>query len=213
VGKHPRYQPGVIEHGVKDATRKAETITAWWTRWPDANIALATGTVSCVDVLDVDPKHDGPATLARLEAEHGALPPTWRARTGSGGEHLYFWHQTGMGNSTSRIGRGLDVRGDDGYVLLPPSLHKSDRRYEWITPPDENPLAAWPSWLAKLALPSRPRDDQQQGAVQVISGPLPVPLALLRYAEDGAPRGQAQFARLLAGLPIDPGVLGNARGA
>jgi hypothetical protein len=94
-----------------------------------------------------------------------------------------------MGNSNSRIGPGLDVRGDDGYVLLPPSLHKSDRRYEWITPPDESLLASWPEWLAKLALPSRLRDDQQ-AAAQAVSGPLPVPSALLRYAAGGAPEGE-----------------------
>jgi hypothetical protein len=185
IGKHPR-----TEHGVHDATRKAETLSAWWDCWPDANLALATGEDSCVDVLDVDPEHDGPATLARLEAEHGTLPATWRARTGSGGEHIYFWHEPGMGNSVSRIGRGLDVRGEGGYVLLPPSLHRTGRRYSWIIPPDEGPPAGWPDWLAKLAMPQRPRDDHAAGATSAAAGPLPVPPGLLRYAEDGAPEGE-----------------------
>src|SRR5207244_3115082 len=135
-------------------------------------------------------KHDGASTLARLEAEHGAIPDTWRACTGSGGEHIYFWHQPGMGNSVGRVGQGLDVRGDGGYVLVPPSLHRSGCHYEWVTPPDQGHLASWPAWLAKLALPQRLRDDRQQGAVQVVAGPLPVPTALLRFAEQGAGEGE-----------------------
>jgi hypothetical protein len=198
VGKHPRTL-----NGVHDATSDSKLIRSWWRCWLDANLALAAGEASCVDVLDVDPKHDGTATLARLEAEHGSIAPTWKARTGSGGEHQYFWHLPGMGNSAGRIGPGLDVRADGGIVLLPPSVNESGR-YTWIVPPEEGPLASWPQWLAKLALSSRPRDDRSAGAVHVPSGPLPVPPGLLRYAEDGAGEGERTRSAPRARRPGTP---------
>jgi hypothetical protein len=80
-------QPGgkkpITTHGLKDATTNRAQITAWWQREPNANIALATGAISNVMVLDVD-SEDAEAELRKLEAAHGELPESVEAITGKG---------------------------------------------------------------------------------------------------------------------------------
>ena len=82
-GKHPRTL-----HGVKDATTDRKQIKAWWGKWPNANVGIATGALSGIFVLDVD-GNIGKASLKALEAEHGRLPKTVTVKTGNG-RHLYF---------------------------------------------------------------------------------------------------------------------------
>jgi putative DNA primase/helicase len=91
-GKHPR-----TKHGVKDATRDTAQITKWWTRWPDANIGLATGKVSGRLVLDIDIKKGkrGDESLRLLEEQYGPLPETRKSVTASGGWHYVFRMPTG----------------------------------------------------------------------------------------------------------------------
>src|SRR5262245_37146549 len=79
AGKHPG-----TEHGVKDATTDAITIQCWWLATPNANVGLATGAVSGLIILDVDPRHGGDESLRRLEARYGPLPPTAEVATGGG---------------------------------------------------------------------------------------------------------------------------------
>lgn len=120
AGKHPvlkawQAAPIATEMGVREA----------WSARPAANVGVATGPISGVWVLDVDPLHDGYALLAGLEREHGALPPTYEVLTGSGGKHYYFsyagisWDLT---NSRGSLPIGLDIRGRGGFVVAPPSL-------------------------------------------------------------------------------------------
>jgi hypothetical protein len=137
-------------HGLHDATTDEAIIREWWARWPDAGVAIRTGSVSGLIVLDVDPKAGGDENLARLEAAHGPLPETPEAITGGGGRHLLFAHPgTPVGNSAGALGPGLDVRGDGGYIVAPPSRHASGRCYEWdlLRHPDDVPLAPAPAWL------------------------------------------------------------------
>jgi KaiC/GvpD/RAD55 family RecA-like ATPase len=145
VGKHPR-----TANGLKDASTEAAALAEWWGRWPAANVGVVTGAESGLVVLDVDPRHGGAETLAALEAEFGLLPPTVRAVTGGGGTHVYFSHPgRPVRNSSNRVGPGLDVRGDGGYVAAAPSLHASGNRYGWETlcgPEDLTP-ALPPGWL------------------------------------------------------------------
>ena len=84
-GKHPIG--ALVPNGVSNAAINAARIRHWWTARPDANVAIATGAVV---VLDVDPRHDGDASLAALERKHGEAPHTWRALTGGGGDHIFF---------------------------------------------------------------------------------------------------------------------------
>lgn len=147
-GKHPAN-----EHGCRDASTDPAVIRAWFQRWPYANIGLACGEPSGVDVLDVDPRHYGNETLFELEQKHGELPRTVMGISGSLGPHIYFQHADGIRNSAGIIGEGLDVRTTGGLVVLPPSLHISGRRYCWegASHPSETPIAAFPEWLLKLA--------------------------------------------------------------
>jgi hypothetical protein len=145
AGKHPRTR-----HGLLDATADAETVVSYWRRFPEANIGLATGEKNNITVLDVDPGHGGVDSLLILTTRHGELPETLRSRTGSGGEHIIFRHVTGVRNSTAKLGAGLDVRGEGGYIIAPPSLHPSGGRYQWLQ--NISPAPA-PGWLvAELAV-------------------------------------------------------------
>ena len=75
-------------HGFKDATVELNLIEKWWSKWPDANIGVATGSESFI-VLDLD-LPDGPNNLEALKKKHGKLPKTLTSITGSGGRHLFF---------------------------------------------------------------------------------------------------------------------------
>jgi hypothetical protein len=151
-GKHPnaRYVP----HGFKNATSDLRLVDHWWQCVPDANIGLATGNVL---VLDVDPRNGGDQSLRDLEAKHGELPHTVRAFTGGGGEHAYF-RPTHPGIGGTTLAPGIDVKALGGYVVAPPSLHVSGRRYEWSVDhhPQNTRIAPLPDWIAaRLAQSNR----------------------------------------------------------
>jgi hypothetical protein len=126
-------------------------ISHHWSVAPNANIAVVTGDVVA---LDVDPRHGGDETLARLEHQYGELPTTWRSLTGGGGEHILFSAPTTpIYNSADQLGRGLDIRGRGGYIVAPPSRHISGRAYAWSVDhhPADIPLAPLPNWIAEIA--------------------------------------------------------------
>jgi hypothetical protein len=131
-------------------------LAEWFeTRWRDSNIGIATG--GGLLGLDVDPRHGGDASLAELERQHGPLPETPRVLTGGGGVHLYFAVNHPIGNRTG-LASGIDLRGDGGFVVAPPSLHASGRRYAWElgASPDDVPLAPLPVWLLERLRADRP---------------------------------------------------------
>lgn len=132
------------------ATTDAEQIEVWWSRWPDAAIALRTGEASGVFVMDIDPRHGGDIFVDELEAEHGPLPHTVQCQTGGGGRHIYFRHPgQPVRCSTGEIASGIDIKGEGGYVILPPSDHRSGRTYTWLLDhvPGQCPIAEAPAWL------------------------------------------------------------------
>lgn len=141
-------------HGCRDATPDSDVARARWKKWPSANIGAATGSRSGFWVLDID-LPDGPESLAALEAEHGPLPVTIEASTPRGGRHLYWRHVEGIHNSAGRIGRSLDVRGEGGSIVLPPSVLPSGRHYRWVKN-GAGVIAAAPGWLINLVLPPPP---------------------------------------------------------
>jgi hypothetical protein len=126
-------------------------IAAWFARWPDAGVGIVTGRVSGLLVVDVDPRHGGAETLAALERDHGPLPTSVEAETGGGGRHLYFAHPGGAVRNRVGLAPGIDLRGDGGMVVAPPSIHPSGRGYRWRPgrAPDEIALAEPPSWLLR----------------------------------------------------------------
>ena len=108
-----------------------DEIDAWYRRWPDANVGIVTGRVSGLVVVDIDVGHGGAESLVRLENEREPLLPTVEALTGGGGRHFYFSHPGGLVPNRAGIAPGIDVRGDGGCVVAPPSVHSSGRRYAW----------------------------------------------------------------------------------
>ncbi|WP_203332627.1 bifunctional DNA primase/polymerase [Planococcus beigongshangi] len=151
-GKHPQWAAGLIEDGVKSATSEEKKIRQFWGKWPKASIGIATGSASGIWVLDVDLKDNGPDSLEELINSYGELPETVEAITGGGGTHYFFKHVPGIQNQTSQIGKGLDVRGEGGYVLGSPSGHISGKNYEWELSghPLEKSVQEAPEWLIAL---------------------------------------------------------------
>jgi hypothetical protein len=135
------------KHGHLDATKDERRINAYWNRYPSANPAMPTGQRSGVFVVDVDADKWGFGSLEALEEEHGELPATLTVKTGGGGLHYYFRlpRNTEIRNSAGKLGRGLDVRGEGGYVLLPTST--TEGAYEIL---ERAPIADAPAWLVEL---------------------------------------------------------------
>lgn len=139
-GKRPKTR-----NGFKDATTDAAQVKAWWQQWPNANIGIATGKrsggVFVIDLdIDEDKGIDGYHTLEDWQRENGKFPETWTAITGRGGYHLYFHSNSEIKNRAGIID-GVDVRGDGGYVVAPPSIHSNGNRYEWEYDPEGFDLA------------------------------------------------------------------------
>ena len=149
AGKRP-----LVRHGFYQATIDEVCIHAWWTRWPWANIGIPTGTRTGIWVVDVDPRHDGFASLQKITA-HAPLDLTATVRTGGGGLHLYFARRTDLDfpikNATEFAGyRGIDLKVDGGYVVAPPSRHASGGYYHWL---NDLPPARFPDVFVELARP------------------------------------------------------------
>lgn len=182
-GKHPATGKGVY-----GATTDVERIRAWGARWRFSNLGIRTGSVSGLMVLDIDKKHGGEKTLDTLTGVHGPLPPTIECRTGGGGRHVYFRYPSFMvRNSSGKIGLGLDIRGEAGYVVAPPSRHSSGTFYQWTLAWEEEPEPAEaPGWLLQKLLAG------QEG-----------PLAKAHTIQEGQ-RNQTLFsmARTLKGVPM-----------
>ena len=145
----PRGKTPATARGSLDATTDLDRINGWWRAMPDLNIGVATGAVSGFWVLDVD-GDDGEASLRKIEAERGGLPATVESITGKG-RHCWFriGEHGAVKNSVAQIGLGLDVRGEGGYVLVPPSVHPSGRIYTWSVDCARE-LAVAPDWLHEL---------------------------------------------------------------
>jgi len=139
----PGAKRPLTRNGHWDATTDPRVIERWWKQWPSANVGVPTGMKSGVVVLDVDLDDSGLESLAKLERAGAPAPKTARARTGRGGIHIFFRHPTEpeIRNSAGLLGPGLDVRGEGGYVVVPPS--RTQGTYEWV---DRSPLAE-ASWL------------------------------------------------------------------
>lgn len=139
-GKDP-----ATRHGFKDAVTDPATVEAVWLDHPRCNIGIATGAMSGgVFVIDVDNHNgiDGAAYLMEWEREHGKFPETACATTGSGGTHYFFRAPSGVSvRSAAHVIEGVDVRGDGGYIVAPPSRHPNGNLYEWDLSPEDYGIA------------------------------------------------------------------------
>lgn len=142
-GKKP-----LTRRGFKDAVKDYKAFKALCSQYPEFNIGIATGEVSSVVVLDIDPRNGGHDTLEAFEKQHGKLPPTWTCRTGGGGTHIFFRAANfpiPKDNAGRLIGPGVDFLGEGAYAVAAPSLHESGQAYEWV-----DGLAPWECKLARL---------------------------------------------------------------
>lgn len=142
------------EGGFKVATTDITKIEKWWSDWPESNIGVATGKASGIVVLDIDSGKGGDESLLALVGEYGKLPHTVESLTGGGGRHILFAHPgIEIHNSSGLIGDGLDIRGDGGYIVVPPSIHPSGNIYQWelSSLPSQTALAEMPAWLIEAA--------------------------------------------------------------
>lgn len=153
----PRDKIPLTRHGCLDASKNLDEVRAWCQQWPDANIGIATGSKSGVWVLDIDGE-EGEASLRDIEKRMQSLPSTVEAITGGGGRHLFFKlpdfdNAPQIKNSAGQLGVGLDVRGEGGYVIAPPSIHPSGRPYAWSVD-SASAFADPPVWLVALIAPT-----------------------------------------------------------
>jgi len=191
-GKEP-----LVPGGFKATTTDPATIRSWWRRWPDANIGLATGRPSGLIVLDVDPRHGGDETLLDLPP----LPHTVECLTGGGGRHVYLqWPGFAVRCRPNAFGPGLDLKADGGYVLLPPSVHPSGRRYTWelSSHPDDTPIAALPDWLLDMIRPASTSPEKSEGCHTQDPVRLLVGRRTLAFIAQGAPIGEQRLRAVAA---------------
>ena len=149
TGKHP-----VVTEWQKTEPMSGPDIEAWWDKRPRSNVGIATGTPSGFWVLDVDPEKGGMDSLRALIAEHGAPPETYTVKTGGKGWQFYFaLPDFVVRNSVDLKGhKGIDVRGDGGQVVAPPSV---SGKGPYAVAKDV-PIAAAPDWLLELIRKDEP---------------------------------------------------------
>ena len=132
-------------NGFLAATSDLAAVRDLWRRYPGPLIGVPTGERNAFDVLDLDPRHGSDAWLA---TNRHRLPPTRCHATRSGGTHMLFRHAVGVRNSASKIGPGVDVRGEGGFIIWWPAAGCQMH--------NEMPPAAWPDWLLDLLAPPPP---------------------------------------------------------
>ena len=143
--------------------------------------------------------------MARLEAEHERLPTTLKTRTPRGGLHLLFaWDpERPVPNSCGKVGAGIDIRGDGGYIIVPPSKRGDGASYQWENPPEQFRPVPAPAWLYSLVFAKRNRKDDNphdeadfphgKDVFAFEAGPGARERAYARAAFDGAVR-EVEFA-------------------
>jgi hypothetical protein len=206
--------------GFKDATRDADQIKAWWQKDPSHSIGMPTGEKSGLWVLDID-LPDGEASLRNLQDEHGELPETLTQKTGGGGVQYFFAYpgNSKIKNSASKIAKDIDVRGEGGYVILPPSGHPSGGRYEWVSL--SKPVPA-PPWLLSMVCSTEERPPVRNHSSgntpygqRALAGEITaVAMAVEGTRNDQLNRSAFNLGQLIAGGQLDMGTVKAAlRGA
>jgi hypothetical protein len=170
-GKHPYTQ-----NGYKDASTSAAQIRKWWDKWPSANISIATGRVSGLVVVDIDQKPDADGEDSWRDVCPNE-PETVQAQTGSGARHLLFEYPPNLEDGAyipsraDALAVAVDTRADNGYIIAPPSNHKSGGNYEWMVDagPEDLPLAQFPGGL--LSIITRANTSAASGAANITGFP------------------------------------------
>lgn len=187
ICKNPGKMPLVKWREYQDRSPSEDEITGWFTQWPTANLAVVTGPISGVVVIDAD----RPEAIEYLE-QQGGLEGVPSQRTGRG-RHWFLKHPgRHVKTQAGQLGEGIDVRGDKGVAMVAPSLHRSGLRYEWITHPTDD-LPSIPSWLMEKldALEAKPTSQPDTAGGRAKDGNLSDWMPLdLRAIEEGVEEGR-----------------------
>lgn len=149
-------------HGLLDATTDPRQITEWSRIMPAANIGLATGAISGVTVFDLDPLHGGFDSERNFAASGRRFPATAIARTRSAGRHVFCAYDKRCITGQNRVGPGIDIRNDGGYVVAGGSVVEG-KRYQWLCWPKQG-LAPVPTWIIQHIENERREKEAQQAA-------------------------------------------------
>lgn len=124
-----------------------EEIKNWFTqKFPNANVGVVTGKISGIVVVDIE-----------AGGQTNDLPPTVISKTGGGGWHFFYKHPDVFIKNSTRLKDLTDIRGDGGYMVMPPSLHSSGKQYEWSVGPDQADFAELPKWILGNDLNKEPK--------------------------------------------------------
>ena len=205
-GTKKSYKSAKFSDGARwGATRDPQQIQKDFTRWPDANVAIPTGKDNGFWVLETDTKAghanlkgDGRASLQALIKQHGPLPETLQAVSPSGSKHFYFEHPEGITirNSVSQLAPGIDIRGEGGMVIAPPSIRDGVGAYRWVT---NVAPAKTPAWLLQLiqdgaaTKDDRPRGVDEQRLAELPFTPIKEGCPWLRHVHDTGGGDQSEI--------------------
>ena len=179
IGKHPRLA------GWPERSRNLAEMRQWFRAHPDSGIALATG--NGLLVVDGDLRNNG---VEWVSTQVSYCPRTVTAVTGTGGLHLYYSYDKTLtiGNRTNLV-PGVDIRAHRGFVVLPPSPHKSGQSYQWVKGQGPHEHAITPASPLLLSLlttePPGPPKEASNGSQRDLGG-------LEHYARQGKPQGERQ---------------------
>lgn len=154
VCKNPGKTP-LIRWAAHEKVRADEkVIRDWYAKWPEANVGIVTGNISGIAILDLDTGYDVRGLF---------LPRTPCVKTGSGGWHYYYRYPNDrtIKNSAGFRPR-MDVRGEGGFIVAPPSRHVSGEDYAWEIRPDEEDLAEVPDWVVHDLVDNGRKTDLQR---------------------------------------------------
>lgn len=189
----PGQKVPLTTHGVKDATIDTKRIRGWWTKWPDANVAVACGQISGVYVVDID--MDKEKGINGYGSITECLEPTVVQYTPRGGCHEFYRSDEPIGNKVNFL-PGVDIRGNGGYVLLAPSRRTDGARYAWS--PGREPWNMRPAEYPEFLRPP------VQPVPEPARPPVPTQPGLPGWTCDNAKRASLYLAQ------CDPAVQGQA---
>lgn len=151
----------LVPNGLNDASTDQDTVRGWWERWPDAMIGMPTGARTGFWALDVDDPE-------AFEACAIKSPATRRCNTGKGYHLLFKYDPAREIRNSQRHPKtgwpfpglpGCEVRGEGGYVIVPPSLHPNGRRYQWH---DGSLVVAAPPALLAIVRKQQPQGQKSR---------------------------------------------------
>jgi virulence-associated protein E/bifunctional DNA primase/polymerase-like protein len=171
---NPKSKRPYLKEWPQRGSKDKAQLEAWWREWPQAMIGVLTGEPSGLWALDIDDKHDGSGSLAKLIASYGPLPATPAHKTPGGWRMWFKWPKgVTLKSRAGDIASGIDVRGGTasglckGQAIIPPSVRADGGRYEWEAPwSDLSDAKEAPSWLFFLAIFGR-RDREKLAALGI----------------------------------------------